>query len=63
MPDNARLLLLDTQAGSSAREGIAADAMTIFDMTGIALPDLTVARMLYQRALANGTGTSIAWPW
>lgn len=50
-------------AGGPAREGIAADAITIFDMTGIALQDLTVARMLYQRALANGTGTSIAWPW
>lgn len=46
-----------------ARRGIAADAITIFDMTGIALQDLTVARMLYQRALANGTGNSIAWPW
>jgi ornithine cyclodeaminase len=50
-------------AGMPAREGIAADAITIFDMTGIALQDLTVARMLYRRALANGTGTSIAWPW
>ncbi|NGZ87950.1 ornithine cyclodeaminase family protein [Duganella aceris] len=46
-----------------ARHGIAADAITIFDMTGIALQDLSVARMLHQRALANGTGTSIAWPW
>lgn len=46
-----------------ARAGVAADAITIFDMTGIALQDLTVARMLYQRALATGTGTSIAWPW
>lgn len=50
-------------AGAPARDGIAADAITIFDMTGIALQDLTVARMLHRRALANGTGTSIAWPW
>lgn len=50
-------------AGAPARAGIAAGAITIFDMTGIALQDLTVARMLYRRALANGTGTSIAWPW
>lgn len=50
-------------AGAPARDGIAADAISIFDMTGIALQDLTVARMLYQRALANGTGASIAWPW
>jgi ornithine cyclodeaminase len=46
-----------------ARDGIAAGAITIFDMTGIALQDLTVARMLYQRALENGSGTSISWPW
>lgn len=56
-------LLAAEAADAPARRGIAADAITIFDMTGIALQDLTVARMLYQRALANGTGTSIAWPW
>lgn len=50
-------------AGAPARDGIAADAITVFDMTGIALQDLTVARMLHRRALANGTGTGIAWPW
>ena len=47
-------------SGTAAR---LADAITIFDMTGIALQDLSVARMLQQRALATGTGTSIAWPW
>ena len=41
----------------------ASDDITILDMTGIALQDLTVARLLYQRAVATGTGTSIAWPW
>lgn len=41
----------------------APDDITIFDMTGIALQDLTVARLLYQRAVAGGTGSSIAWPW
>jgi ornithine cyclodeaminase len=39
------------------------DAVTVFDMTGIALQDLTVARLLQQRAEASGTGTRIAWPW
>jgi ornithine cyclodeaminase len=39
------------------------DDITIFDMTGIALQDLTVARMMHQRALDQGIGTSIAWPW
>lgn len=52
--------LLEQQHG---REGLAPDAITIFDMTGIALQDLSVARMLQQRALATGTGTHIAWPW
>ncbi|NVD70297.1 ornithine cyclodeaminase family protein [Duganella sp. BJB488] len=50
-------------AGGPARQGVAAGAVTIFDMTGIALQDLLVARMLQQRAVATGTGTSVAWPW
>lgn len=37
--------------------------ITLFDMTGLALQDLTVARMLYQQARATGTGTPINWPW
>jgi ornithine cyclodeaminase len=37
--------------------------ITLFDMTGLALQDLTVARLLYQRALATGAGTRLAWPW
>lgn len=32
-------------------------------MTGIALQDLTVARMLFDRASQSGAGTAIAWPW
>ena len=40
-----------------------AEAITVFDMTGIALQDLTVARMLYQRACAEGVGTRLHWPW
>lgn len=37
--------------------------ITIFDMTGIALQDLTTVRMLYERALANNIGRNIPWPW
>lgn len=37
--------------------------ITVFDMTGIALQDLTVARYLFERAKRDGTGTSVAWPW
>ncbi len=40
-----------------------ADDITVFDMTGLALQDLTVARFLHERALADGTGTRLAWPW
>ncbi|MES2611638.1 MAG: ornithine cyclodeaminase family protein [Pseudomonadota bacterium] len=40
-----------------------AQDITIFDMTGLALQDLTVARMLHTQALAQGLGTAIAWPW
>lgn len=37
--------------------------ITVFDMTGLALQDLTVARMLHTQASAKGVGTAIAWPW
>ncbi len=40
-----------------------ADDITLFDMTGIALQDLTVARLLMQRAAAQGVGTLVDWPW
>ena len=50
--------LLDTKRFQRAQTDI-----TIFDMTGLALQDLTVARMLEQRATATGIGARIAWPW
>lgn len=37
--------------------------ITLFDMTGLALQDLTVARMLLTRARTQGCATSIPWPW
>ena len=37
--------------------------ITLFDMTGIALQDLTVARLLMQKAQAAKIGTLIDWPW
>ena len=37
--------------------------ITLFDMTGLALQDLTVARMLFERAKSSQTGKLIAWPW
>ncbi len=52
----------DVLSGKTAFQR-ASDDITIFDMTGIALQDLTVARLLYQRAMAAGAGNAIAWPW
>lgn len=37
--------------------------ITVFDMTGLALQDLTVARLLYERATISGIGLQIPWPW
>jgi ornithine cyclodeaminase len=54
------LLAADPGARTAPR---ASSDITIFDMTGIALQDLTTVRMLYRRALANNIGQHIAWPW
>jgi ornithine cyclodeaminase/alanine dehydrogenase-like protein (mu-crystallin family) len=43
-------------------ERAAAD-VTVFDMTGLALQDLTVARLIHERACAQSLGTRIGWPW
>jgi ornithine cyclodeaminase len=40
-----------------------ADEITVFDMTGLALQDLTVARLIHERACAQSLGTRIGWPW
>jgi alanine dehydrogenase len=40
-----------------------ADDITLFDMTGLALQDLTLARLLLQRAETSATGTRLPWPW
>ncbi len=37
--------------------------ITLFDMTGLALQDLTVARLVQQQAGAAGLGLPVAWPW
>jgi len=37
--------------------------ISVFDMTGLALQDLTTARMLFQRAGEAGIGTRIPWHW
>jgi ornithine cyclodeaminase len=39
------------------------DDITIFDMTGLALQDLTVAKLVFEKAQAHTLGTRVAWPW
>jgi len=61
-PDLPRTEIGDILAGAGSVER-AAHEITVFDMTGLALQDLTVARFLYRHALDNGSGTSVPWPW
>jgi ornithine cyclodeaminase len=61
-PETACTEIGDVLSGKGAFARGAGD-ITVFDMTGIALQDLTVARMLEQRARRDGKGQSIAWPW
>jgi ornithine cyclodeaminase/alanine dehydrogenase-like protein (mu-crystallin family) len=49
--------------GGGAAVQRAHEDITIFDMIGLALQDLTVARMLRDRAREAGIGTRVAWPW
>ncbi|EJL83094.1 putative ornithine cyclodeaminase, mu-crystallin [Polaromonas sp. CF318] len=61
-PDTACTEIGDVLSGKAVFARGAGD-ITVFDMTGIALQDLTVARMLEQRARLDGKGQRIAWPW
>jgi len=61
-PDTASTELGDLLSGKTAFDRAPGD-ITVFDMTGLALQDLTVARLLHERAAATGTGTRLAWPW
>lgn len=61
-PDTECVELGDLLSGKASFER-AADDITVFDMTGLALQDLTVTRLLHARAAETGTGTRIAWPW
>ena len=61
-PETPSTELGDLLTGKTQYSRQAAD-ITIFDMTGLALQDLSVARLLEQRADATRSGTRIAWPW
>ncbi len=61
-PETPCTALGDLFTGKARFTRQAAD-ITVFDLTGLALQDLTVARLLQQRAEAGGAGVRIAWPW
>ena len=61
-PDLHCIEIGDLLTGAATFERQPGD-ITVFDMTGLALQDLTVARFLHERALADGAGTQLAWPW
>jgi ornithine cyclodeaminase/alanine dehydrogenase-like protein (mu-crystallin family) len=48
--------------GHSSYQRTASDR-TVFDMTGLALQDLCLARQLVQAAQSQGLGQRIDWPW
>lgn len=52
----------DFVTGKTDLERQATD-VTVFDMTGLALQDLTVARLLFERAETSGHGVRVSWPW
>jgi ornithine cyclodeaminase len=41
----------------------AAAAITVFDLTGLALQDLVLGEYLYEAARRAGAGLAISWPW
>jgi alanine dehydrogenase len=62
LPDRACIEMGDLLCSKVQFKREAAD-ITIFDMTGLALQDLMVARGLQERAVARGVGCRIEWPW
>ncbi|PZQ00183.1 MAG: ornithine cyclodeaminase [Variovorax paradoxus] len=52
-----------TEIGELDGAARAPEAITVFDLTGLALQDLAVARLVLARAQAQGLGLDIAWPW
>lgn len=61
-PETLCVELGDVLTGTATFDRAAED-ITVFDMTGLALQDLTVARLVFERASQTGSGTSVSWPW
>jgi ornithine cyclodeaminase len=62
LPRTPAVEMGDLLAGKAALRRDAGD-ITVFDMTGLALQDLTVARLIHRQTTEQGLGTAVAWPW
>jgi ornithine cyclodeaminase len=61
-PDTPCIEIGDLFTGKAKLERAQSD-ITLFDLTGLALQDLTVARLIHEKARASGKGIEIDWPW
>jgi ornithine cyclodeaminase len=61
-PDTPCIELGDLFTGKARLERVPGD-ITVFDLTGLALQDLTVARLIHEKARTGGKGIEIHWPW
>ncbi len=61
-PATPRVEIGDLVTGKAVAARLARD-VTVFDMTGLALQDLAVARLVHRQVLTRGLGTTVAWPW
>lgn len=61
-PATSAIELGDILSGKMAFQRAPGD-ITVFDMTGLALQDLTVGRLVFERARAAGRGVAVPWAW
>jgi len=61
-PETPCLEIGDLLTGKATLERGQSD-ITVFDLTGLALQDLTVARLVHDKARTGGKGVEIHWPW
>ena len=61
-PDTPAIEIGDLLTGKAGLERGPGD-ITLFDLTGLALQDLTVARLIHEKARTDGKGVDIHWPW
>lgn len=61
-PDTPCVEIGDLLTGKARLER-APDDITVFDLTGLALQDLTVARLIHEKARDGGLGIAVHWPW